>query len=119
LSGNDDSPHSLKAELADLVGDTSVPALAQLVRDGRINPAQIDMLSFNQFKQSFDQALQHAVIDEHGKSYWKVFKEESGGLSWIADAANRSLLHCVGNKNTGQTLMDPHKPLSHINHLAY
>lgn len=59
-SGNDDSPHSLKAELAGLVGDTSAPALAQLVRDGRINPAQIDMPSFNQFKQSFDQALQHA-----------------------------------------------------------
>ena len=60
-SGNDDSPHSLKAELAGLVGDTSAPALAQLVREGRIVPAQIDMPSFNQFKQSFDQALQHAV----------------------------------------------------------
>jgi hypothetical protein len=63
-SGNDDSPHSLKAELAGLVGDTSAPALAQLVRDGRINPAQIDMPSFNQFKQSFEQALRHAVSAE-------------------------------------------------------
>lgn len=57
-SGNDDSP------LAGLVGDTSAPALAQLVRDGRINPAQIDMPSFNQFKQSFEQALRHAVSAE-------------------------------------------------------
>lgn len=60
-SGNDDSPHALKAELAQLIGDTSALALTQLVHDGRIDPARIDMPSFNRFKQSFGQALQHAV----------------------------------------------------------
>jgi hypothetical protein len=60
-SGNDDSPHALKAELAQLIGDTSASALTQLVHDGRIDPARIDMPSFNRFKQSFGQALQHAV----------------------------------------------------------
>lgn len=60
-SGNDDSPNSLKAELVELVGDASAPALAELVRSGRMDPEQIDMPSFNQFKQKFTQALQHAV----------------------------------------------------------
>ena len=60
-SGNDYSPNSLKAELASLVGDTSASALAELVRSGRIDPEQIDMPSFEQFKKQFTQALQHAV----------------------------------------------------------
>lgn len=60
-SGNDDSPNSLKDELAELIADTSAPALAELVRIGQIDPVRIDMPSFNLFKQKFAKALQHAV----------------------------------------------------------
>jgi hypothetical protein len=60
-SGNDNSPNSLKTELAALVEDTSAPALAELVSTGRIAPKFIDMPSFNVFKQKFSQAIQHAI----------------------------------------------------------
>lgn len=61
MSGNDDSPHSLKQHLAELVPDTSAYALAELVSDGVICPDRINMPSFNIFKAAFQKAIDHAV----------------------------------------------------------
>lgn len=58
-SGNDNSPHSLKAELQALLADTSSAHLALLAHDRRIDAAQIDMPSFNCFKQQLHHALTH------------------------------------------------------------
>ena len=58
IKGNDDSPNSLKSQLATaLKGKTSAIELAELVKDKAVDVERIDMNSFNQFRQD----LQHAV----------------------------------------------------------
>ena len=58
IKGNDDSPNSLKSQLATaLNGKTSAIELAELVKDKAVDVERIDMNSFNQFRQD----LQHAV----------------------------------------------------------
>ncbi len=58
IKGNDDSPNSLKSQLASaLDGKTSAIELAELVKDKTVDVERIDMNSFNQFRQD----LQHAV----------------------------------------------------------
>ena len=58
IKGNDNSPNSLKAQLATaLNGKTSAIELAELVKDKAVDVERIDMNSFNQFRQD----LQHAV----------------------------------------------------------
>ncbi len=50
-SRNDDAPRSLKAQLADALGEKpSAAALAELVRSGRVDAGQIEMPSFTAFK---------------------------------------------------------------------
>ena len=58
IKGNDDSPNSLKSQLATaLKGKTSAIELTELVKDKSVDVERIDMNSFNQFRQD----LQHAV----------------------------------------------------------
>lgn len=58
IKGNDDSPNSLKSQLATaLKGKTSAIELTELVKDKAVDVERIDMNSFNQFRQD----LQHAV----------------------------------------------------------
>jgi len=51
-SGNDHSPNALKGRLSELLrGDVSAVSLANKVRDRRVDINQMDMPSFNAFKQ--------------------------------------------------------------------
>ena len=59
-SGNDNSPNPLKAELMQLLGDTSAANLRHLVEMRRIDVSRIDMPSLNQFKQHFAAAIERA-----------------------------------------------------------
>jgi len=55
--GNDASPHSLKARLANhLGGEATAERQAELVRKGTIDPALIDLLSFTAFYAELDRA---------------------------------------------------------------
>ena len=57
-SGNDDAPHSLKAQLADALGEAPNAAnLAELVRLGRVDASQIKMPSFSAFKARLEECL--------------------------------------------------------------
>jgi hypothetical protein len=61
-SGSDDSPNSLKRQLAAVVGHRpSATELADWVRDGRIDPSRIDMPSFAAFRTELDRAVQQAL----------------------------------------------------------
>ena len=57
-SGNDDSPRSLKARLAQLHGgDPGADTQVQWVRDGRIDPTAISMSSFDAFRNALFEAM--------------------------------------------------------------
>jgi hypothetical protein len=58
LSGNDASPNSLKAQLAQRLGMVgTAEAQADAVIDGRVDPLRIDMPSFNRFRNTLLDAL--------------------------------------------------------------
>lgn len=61
-SGNDASPNSLKKQLAAQCGgaDPSVEVQADWVKTGTADPLQIDMPSFNAFKESLHRAAENA-----------------------------------------------------------
>jgi len=60
--GNDDSPRALKSQLAARVGhEAGADEQAEWVRDGRVDPAQIQMPSFEAFKQALQRAAESAV----------------------------------------------------------
>jgi hypothetical protein len=57
-SGNDASPHSLKAELERLLGEQATREVVNdYIRNGRIDPHRINMPSFNVFKERLAEAL--------------------------------------------------------------
>lgn len=57
-SGNDASPNSLKKMLAALLGrELNSEELADLVRDGRVDPGRIDMPSYNVFRERLREAI--------------------------------------------------------------
>lgn len=57
-SGNDDSPHSLKKQLAAWVGhEPSAEEQANWVRENRVDPARIQMPSFRCFVEALEVAL--------------------------------------------------------------
>lgn len=57
-SGNDASPNSLKRQLAALLsGADCAEVQAELVRDGQIDPALIDLPSFDAFKTALSAAF--------------------------------------------------------------
>lgn len=59
-SGNDDSPRSLKKQLAAVMGhDPTVQEQADWVRTGRIDPECIEMPSFTAFRKALNRALDH------------------------------------------------------------
>lgn len=56
--GNDDSPNSLKKRLGKLVGhDPTAEDQAEWVNAGKVDPEQINMPSFNAFREALDGAL--------------------------------------------------------------
>lgn len=61
-SGNDDSPRSLKKQLATVVGhDPTAQEQADWVRTGRIDPERIEMPSFTAFRKALDSALDNVL----------------------------------------------------------
>lgn len=57
-SGNDKAPRSLKAQLADALGEKpSAAGLAELVRSGRVDAGKIEMPSFTAFKVRLEGCL--------------------------------------------------------------
>lgn len=58
-SGNDDSPHSLKGELRDILGEDAPVTERLLVRieDGTIDPLRIDMPSFRAFRERLEAVI--------------------------------------------------------------
>lgn len=57
-SGNDDAPDSLKAQLAEALGEApNAKGLAELVRSGRVDATQIEMPSFAAFKSRLQECL--------------------------------------------------------------
>jgi hypothetical protein len=62
--GNDASPNSLKRQLAALCGgtDPSADEQAEWVTTGAVDPLQIDMPSFNAFKQALHKAAENAGL---------------------------------------------------------
>ena len=61
-SGNDKSPNSLKSQLSDsLRGNTSVDDINHLLNSREIDIEQIDMPSFNAFKQDLEDVVRLAV----------------------------------------------------------
>lgn len=61
-SGNDASPKSLKGQLVDhLRYEPTTDQQAELVRDGQIDPAVIDLPSFTAFREELDRAYANAV----------------------------------------------------------
>lgn len=62
--GNDDSPHSLKSQLAELIGhEPSAEEQAEWVKSGRINPDDIHMDSFNEFRKELGKAVKKCLED--------------------------------------------------------
>lgn len=56
--GNDNSPNSLKQQLAALIGhEPSAEEQAEWVESGRVDPDNIRMPSFNKFRETLDTAL--------------------------------------------------------------
>jgi hypothetical protein len=56
--GNDDSPNSLKRRLSKLIGhDADAQEQAERVRSGKVDPEQIDMPSFNAFRNELNKVL--------------------------------------------------------------
>lgn len=66
-SGNDNSPNSLKNQLNNSFdGDSSTAQLNKALQTKRIDIMQIDMPSFNAFKEDLEQAVQMAIkIDDN------------------------------------------------------
>jgi hypothetical protein len=62
-SGNDNSPHSLKAELASLVTDNSTVGINNLVESGVIDIHRIDMPSLNEFKRRLSNAVAYIPVE--------------------------------------------------------
>lgn len=61
-SGNDDSPNPLKAQLAHALNNESATSeINERVRDRRIDVMQIDMPSFNQFKDMLMKCVQRVA----------------------------------------------------------
>jgi hypothetical protein len=61
-SGNDASPNSLKAQLANHIGhEPTAEEQAELVRSGQIDPALIDLSSFVAFRAELDRAYAQAT----------------------------------------------------------
>lgn len=57
-SGNDNAPRSLKAQLADALGERpNAAGLAELVRSGRVDASRIDMPSFTAFQTRLQECL--------------------------------------------------------------
>lgn len=57
-SGNDNSPNSLKSELEAHLGEAATrERLCELTHDGQINCEQIDMPSYNEFKQCLEKVI--------------------------------------------------------------
>lgn len=57
-SGNDNSPNSLKSELAEILdGLPSPEELCKMVTEGRIDIDRVDMPSFTAFRQRLEQAI--------------------------------------------------------------
>jgi len=57
-SGNDDAPNSLKAQLGQVLGQTSNAAmLTDLVRTKKVDASRIDMSSFNRFRNRLQKYL--------------------------------------------------------------
>jgi hypothetical protein len=62
-SGNDDSPNSLKNRLNKLIGhDADAQEQAEWVRSGKVDPEQIDMPSYNAFRNELNSVL-NAVVN--------------------------------------------------------
>lgn len=60
--GNDASPRSLKKQLAAVIDhDPSAQEQADWVREGRVDPEQIDMPSFTAFRKALDSALDNVL----------------------------------------------------------
>jgi hypothetical protein len=57
LSGNDNSPNSLKLKLSEVLDDTSSLQLNQMIERNVIDIQSIDMPSFNAFKSKLQQAI--------------------------------------------------------------
>lgn len=58
LSGNDASPKSAKKRLAGILGEEpTAETQAGLIRDGEVDPARIDMPSYNAFRDALHDAL--------------------------------------------------------------
>lgn len=59
-SGNDDSPNSLKEELVKILEDKTIEYddINEMIRNEEIDITQIDMKSFNYFKDSLEKSLQ-------------------------------------------------------------
>ena len=62
--GNDNSPNSLKAQLAAIFNNAEPSAAKQseLVAEGRVDPLQIDMPSFQRFREELEAAVMHARL---------------------------------------------------------
>ena len=59
--GNDASPNSLKARLANHIGaGQSAEEQSELIRDGRIDPELIDLPSFIAFREELNRAFANA-----------------------------------------------------------
>jgi len=59
--GNDNSPNSLKSQLAELIGhEPSAEEQAEWITSGRINPASISMPSFEEFRKALKKAVENA-----------------------------------------------------------
>lgn len=82
-SGNDRSPNSLKSQLKDCIGEYTSEQLCRLMRNEHgnlyINSSKIDMPSYNNFRQTFINAI------------------KCNACQWIdTDRANQSLRkHCI------------------------
>lgn len=60
--GNDDSPNSLKKQLAKLIGhEPSAEEQAEWVKSGRIDPNTISMPSFDKFRNALETAIANAL----------------------------------------------------------
>lgn len=61
IKGNDDSPNSLKSQLAKVLGyEQTATALANLVNNRQVDVSLIDMPSFNQFRNDLEEAVELA-----------------------------------------------------------
>lgn len=60
--GNDNSPQALKSQLATVVDhEPTAQEQADWVREGRVDPEKITMLSFQRFRKALDRALDNVL----------------------------------------------------------